>query len=52
MLPAAVPIGPMFLGPLMLILVPLWFGWFFLLFRQPHAHAHARTSHARGHRAG
>lgn len=48
MLPAAVPIGPAFLGPFMLVFVPLWFGWFFLIFRQPHharrdaVHPHAR----------
>lgn len=49
MLPTAVPIGPMFLGPFMLVFVPLWFAWFFLLFRQPHRRlmraAHAPVGH-------
>ncbi|WP_162803048.1 hypothetical protein [Ornithinimicrobium avium] len=47
----AVPVGPMFLGPLMLVFVPLWFAWFFLFFREPHKgsmhYVHAPTVPAR-----
>lgn len=35
-MPMAVPIGPMFLGPVMLVFVPLWFLAMFAIFREPH----------------